>query len=181
MLKLAITFILSHNCNEASPNVLIIFHSNYFIKQWRPGNLSLTHCAPNTYLRQMCRVVIAAHMGFHLLFWFCCKGFSWGRRHRKLLDDLKERRGYSHLKEEALDHTMWRAHFGRGCRPVIRQTTEWMVFIDIFIEHSLKLCLIDEFVLKDGGGRYITIPRFSGKILCVVKRVTLLLTESLVL
>ena len=26
-----------------------------------------------------------------------------GRRHRKLLDDLKDRRGYSHLKEEALD------------------------------------------------------------------------------
>jgi len=32
-----------------------------------------------------------------------------GRRRRKLLDDLKERRGYSHLKEEALDRTMWRA------------------------------------------------------------------------
>jgi hypothetical protein len=29
-----------------------------------------------------------------------------GRRHRKLLDDLKEKRGYSHLKEEALDRTM---------------------------------------------------------------------------
>ena len=26
------------------------------------------------------------------------------RRRKKLLDDLKERRGYSHLKEEALDH-----------------------------------------------------------------------------
>ena len=26
-----------------------------------------------------------------------------GRRCRKLLDDLKERRGYSYLKEEALD------------------------------------------------------------------------------
>jgi hypothetical protein len=25
------------------------------------------------------------------------------------LDDLKEMRGYSHLKEEALDRTMWRA------------------------------------------------------------------------
>jgi hypothetical protein len=37
-----------------------------------------------------------------------------GRRRRKLLDDLKERRGYSHLKEEALDRTMWRARFGRG-------------------------------------------------------------------
>jgi hypothetical protein len=29
-----------------------------------------------------------------------------GRRHRKLLEDVKERRGYSHLKEEALDRTM---------------------------------------------------------------------------
>jgi hypothetical protein len=47
-----------------------------------------------------------------------------GRRRRKLLDDLKERRGYSHLKEEALDHTMWRACFGRGFGPVVRQTTE---------------------------------------------------------
>ena len=28
-----------------------------------------------------------------------------GRRRRKLLDDFKERRGYSHLKEEALDRT----------------------------------------------------------------------------
>ena len=47
-----------------------------------------------------------------------------GRRRRKLLDDLKERRGYSHLKEEALDRTVWRARFGRGFEPVVRQTTE---------------------------------------------------------
>jgi hypothetical protein len=37
-----------------------------------------------------------------------------GRRRKKLLDDLKERRGCSHLKEEALDSTKWRACFGRG-------------------------------------------------------------------
>ena len=47
-----------------------------------------------------------------------------GRRRRKLLDDLKERTGYSHLKEEALDCTMWRARFGRGFGPVVRQTTK---------------------------------------------------------
>jgi len=47
-----------------------------------------------------------------------------GRRRRKLLDDLKERRRYSHLKEEALDRTMLRACFGRGFGPVVRQTTE---------------------------------------------------------
>ena len=45
------------------------------------------------------------------------------RRRRKLLDDLKERRGYSHLKEEPLDRTVWRARFGRGFGPVLRQTT----------------------------------------------------------
>jgi hypothetical protein len=38
----------------------------------------------------------------------------------KLLDDLKEMRGFSHLKQEALDRTMWRAGFGT----VVRQTAE---------------------------------------------------------
>ena len=47
-----------------------------------------------------------------------------GRRRRKLLDDLTERRGYCHLKEEALDRTMWRAGIGRGFGPVARQTTK---------------------------------------------------------
>jgi chorismate mutase len=47
-----------------------------------------------------------------------------GRRHRKLLDDLKERRGYSYLEEEAADHSMWRTRFGRGFGPVVRQTTK---------------------------------------------------------
>jgi len=46
------------------------------------------------------------------------------RRQRKMLDDLKERRGYSHLNKEALDLTMWRARFGRGFGPVVRQTTK---------------------------------------------------------
>jgi hypothetical protein len=49
-----------------------------------------------------------------------------GRRCRKLLDELKERRGYSHLKEEALDRTMWRARFGRGFGPVVRQIAKWI-------------------------------------------------------
>ena len=47
-----------------------------------------------------------------------------GRRHKKLLDDLKDRRGYSHLKEEAVDRNMWRDRFGRGFEPVVRQTAE---------------------------------------------------------
>ena len=53
------------------------------------------------------------------------------RRRRKLLDDLKERRGYSHLKEEALDRTMWRARFGRGFGPVVRQTTKRMTCVKL--------------------------------------------------
>ena len=47
-----------------------------------------------------------------------------GRRRRKLLDDLQERTGYCHLKEEALARTTWTARFGRGFGPVVRQTTK---------------------------------------------------------
>jgi hypothetical protein len=47
-----------------------------------------------------------------------------GRRCRKLLDNLKESTGYSHLKEEALDRTRRRASFGRGFGPVVRQTAK---------------------------------------------------------
>ena len=46
------------------------------------------------------------------------------RRRTKLLDDFKERRGYCHLKKEALDRTMWTARFGRDFGPVVRQTTK---------------------------------------------------------
>jgi hypothetical protein len=35
-----------------------------------------------------------------------------GRRCKKLLDDLKDRRGYCQLKEEALDRTRWRIRLG---------------------------------------------------------------------
>ena len=49
-----------------------------------------------------------------------------GRRREKLLDDLKDRKGSSHLKEEPLDHTMWRHRFGGGVGPVVRQNTEWI-------------------------------------------------------
>ena len=46
------------------------------------------------------------------------------RSSKKLLVDLKEERGYWKLKEEALDHTVWRTRFGRCCGPVVRQTTK---------------------------------------------------------
>jgi hypothetical protein len=42
-----------------------------------------------------------------------------GRRRNKLLDDLGDRRGYSHLKEGALDRIKWRNRFGRDCGPVV--------------------------------------------------------------
>jgi hypothetical protein len=44
------------------------------------------------------------------------------RGRRELLKDLKEKRRYWKLREEALDHTVWRTWFGRDCGPVRRQT-----------------------------------------------------------
>jgi len=43
-----------------------------------------------------------------------------GRRCEKLLSDLKEKKEYRTLKEEALDRTLWRCERGNG--PVLSQT-----------------------------------------------------------
>jgi hypothetical protein len=40
------------------------------------------------------------------------------------MEDVKDKRGYRILKEEAPDYTMWRTCFGRGYGPVVGQTTE---------------------------------------------------------
>jgi len=69
-----------------------------------------------------------------------------GRRRKKLLDELKDRRVYSHLKEEALDRTMWRHRFGGGFGPVVKQNTEWM----------------NETIYKCGRGAHNTAWRVSG-------------------
>jgi hypothetical protein len=47
-----------------------------------------------------------------------------GRRRKKLLDDLKDKRGYCHLKEETLDRTVWRNRLIGGFGPVVRQNSE---------------------------------------------------------
>jgi hypothetical protein len=46
-----------------------------------------------------------------------------GRRRRKLLDDLKEKRVYS-CEGGSSDRTMWRARFRRGFGPVLRHTAK---------------------------------------------------------
>ena len=48
-----------------------------------------------------------------------------GRIGKQLLDGLKDKRRYWKLKEEALDCTLWRTRFGRGCGPVVRQDEWW--------------------------------------------------------
>jgi len=47
-----------------------------------------------------------------------------GRRRNKLRYDIKEKRVYRKLKEEALDRTMWRTDIKRGNGPVVRQNTD---------------------------------------------------------
>ena len=47
----------------------------------------------------------------------------WGRRSKQLPYDLREKRGYWKLKEEALNHSLWRTCCG-GYVPVIWQTTD---------------------------------------------------------
>jgi hypothetical protein len=44
-----------------------------------------------------------------------------GRRSKQLLDDLKEKRGYRKLKEEALDRTLFGTRFGRGFERLVKE------------------------------------------------------------
>jgi hypothetical protein len=53
------------------------------------------------------------------------------RKHKQLLDDLKEASRYWKLKEEAQDRTLWRTQFGRGYGPVARQTTTCLFDLSI--------------------------------------------------
>jgi len=47
-----------------------------------------------------------------------------GRRHRQLLDNLKEKTGYWKLKKEALDRSLRRTSFVSGYGSVVSQATE---------------------------------------------------------
>ena len=47
-----------------------------------------------------------------------------GIRRKQLQNYLKKMRAFWKLKEEALERNMWRTGFGRGYKPVVRQTTE---------------------------------------------------------
>jgi hypothetical protein len=57
------------------------------------------------------------------------------------MDDLKEKKRYWKLKEEALDRTLWRTRFGRGYGPVVRQTTERMNELCIFLNFNIVIIL----------------------------------------
>ena len=58
------------------------------------------------------------------------------------MDDFKDRRGYSHLKEEALDRTIWRNRFGGGFGPVVRQNIEWMSkSSESYFRIGVKMCV----------------------------------------
>jgi hypothetical protein len=93
------------------------------------------------------------------------------RRRKKLLDDLGDRRGYFHLKEEALNRIKWRNRFGRGCGPVVWQITDDDVviyvsrFMYLILYHInfLKLAaLVPESKVVSWSHRFVTVKvKFS--------------------
>ena len=45
------------------------------------------------------------------------------RMRKQLLDEFKETVGYLKLKDDAVDHPLWRTGLVRGYGPVVRQST----------------------------------------------------------
>ena len=52
-----------------------------------------------------------------------------GRRGKQLLNEVKVKRRYRNLKQEGPVRTLWWIRFGRRYGPVVRQATEWMIYI----------------------------------------------------
>ena len=68
-----------------------------------------------------------------------------GRRHKQLLDDLKETRGYWKLKEEALDRTLW----GTRCGTLwTRRKTDYRMKDNINKQVKTWVCLIQHCALR---------------------------------
>jgi hypothetical protein len=79
-----------------------------------------------------------------------------GRRSKKLLDDLKDRRGYCNLKQEALDRTMWRSRNEWTCNLVPRK--------DHYLWLSNTVCWEERLVPRvrkyQGDGQSCVVRRF---------------------
>jgi len=58
------------------------------------------------------------------------------------MNDVKKKRGYCGFKEEALDRTLWRSGFRRGCGLHVRRTSEWISGIEIWTPTLAILCTI---------------------------------------
>jgi len=87
-----------------------------------------------------------------------------GRRRKQLLDDPFETTGHSKLKQEELNHTLWRPRFGRGYGLVVRQTAKWMEAISsrmrvqlASVHWSQWICFTDTIlpntISNDKGGK----------------------------
>ena len=67
-----------------------------------------------------------------------------GKRSKQLLDYLKQTRGYWKLKEEAIDGSLWRTGFGRGCGTDVRQTAELSQINEKYVSGAVSASVIRE-------------------------------------
>jgi hypothetical protein len=84
-----------------------------------------------------------------------------GRRRKQLQNDLKEKKRYWKLKEEALDRTLWRTRFGRGYGSVVRQTTERMNELNKILAWGLE---VSEATFSENTSRDCTYKAYEMKL-----------------
>jgi hypothetical protein len=74
-----------------------------------------------------------------------------GRRGKRLLDILKEKRGFWKLKGKELNRFLWSTHFRRGNGPVVIETTgrrrkNLYIYIYIYRIHAYKYILKRKYI-----------------------------------
>jgi hypothetical protein len=90
-------------------------------------------------------------------FWVPSKWHHFRKKFRRSQSN-KESRRYSHLKEEALNRTMWKASLERGFGPVVRQTAKWMD--EILVKHRLNMETAGLFETFDNYLQYHTVSQY---------------------
>jgi hypothetical protein len=94
-----------------------------------------------TNMKKLSKIILHLLMNILFQFLYWTKFVHTILRGKQLLDDLKEKRRYWNLKEEALDRNLWRTRFGRGYGPVVRQTTEWMNTFIFYCDPLIKVTI----------------------------------------
>jgi hypothetical protein len=104
-----------HTIEKLIWTVGVIHETLYQVKEERNILFTENRSKAEWFGHILCRNCLVRHIIEGMIEGRIVVAGRWGRKRKNLLNDLKENTGYWKLKEEELDHNLWRACLRRGC------------------------------------------------------------------